>query len=89
MKPVATPVPKEKNRAAQQVIERGNIAKNFVAQKFEFFVRLTFRGLLYRSQAIAQQAGARIPLVQQGKRREDRGSYYHKRKDGDQYFHEG
>ncbi len=52
--------------AAQQVVERRDLAHYFVAQQRQFLAGLAFRRLLHGREAFAQQASFGAALVQQG-----------------------
>ena len=58
--------------AAQQSVERGNLAELLVAQQGKFFVGFALRRFLHRGEAVFDEAGAGIALVDQGDQRRRR-----------------
>jgi hypothetical protein len=54
--------------AAQESVECGNLAELFVAEKGEFFVRVRARAFLDGGEAVFDEAGAGIALVDEGAR---------------------
>ena len=72
---------------AQQVVEGGNLAQYFIAQQRQIFSSLALRSLLYRREALAQQARLRTALVEQGKDDKHSQRDDHKHGDGDDDEH--
>jgi len=69
--------------AAQQIVQRRNLAEHLVAQESEFFARLTVRGFLHGCQTFAQQPSLGTALVEQGSQGEDAYSDDHENEYGD------
>ena len=76
-------------RAAQQIVERRDLAEHFIAQQGDFFQRLGSFHLLGIGETIAKNARALFALVEQRKCDEHDGSYNDEHEDGNELRHHG